>query len=448
MTILSFLVAVIVLVAIHEWGHYIVARWCGVKVLRFSVGFGHVIYSKRWNEDQTEFALSWIPLGGYVKMLDTREAPVADDELHRAFDQQNVWKRLAVVVAGPLINLIFAVLVYAFIFAQGVITVKAVIHEPVAESMAEQAGFQALDEIVSIDGRAVQSWQQAQLALTGAILDQKTVQVDVLTATGATATRVLPFETFDFLNEVDLRDLVGLSRVQPEVEPILGNLAENGPALNAGLRSGDRILSVNGQGVSDWVALVKLVQANSNQLVELEVERNGEIMVKALRLGQKQFKDQAIGYLGSGVQVPDNWDAPYQVTLEYGFIDSIHAGIDKTADMITLTLIGLKRLISGGMSIEQLSGPVTIAQYAGTSASFGWIAFLSFLAFLSVSLGVLNLLPIPMLDGGHIMYYLIEIVKGSPVSLDVQFAAQKVGLVLLVSLTFIALYNDLLRLNL
>ena len=448
MTILSFLIAVIVLVAIHEWGHYIVARWCGVKVIRFSVGFGRVIYSKKWNEDQTEFALSWIPLGGYVKMLDTREAPVEDYELHRAFDQQSVWKRLAVVFAGPLINLIFAVVVYAVIFGQGVTTIKAVINEPVVESMADKAGFEALDEIVAVNGQSTKSWQQAQLALTEAILNQKTAEVNVLTAEGVLTTRTLPFETFDFLNEVDLRDLVGLSRVQPVLEPILGQIAEDGPAFKAGLKTGDRVQSMNGEVVEDWMSLVRVVQKNPNQLVELEVIRDGALMVQQLRLGQKQFKDESIGYFGAGVLVPEGWDEPYRVSLEYGLLGAIGAGFDKTVDMITLTLIGLKRLVTGGMSIEQLSGPVTIAQYAGTSASFGFIAFLSFLAFLSVSLGVLNLLPIPMLDGGHILFYLIEIVKGSPVSLDAQFTAQKVGLVLLVSLTFIALYNDLLRLNL
>ncbi|MHB8744239.1 MAG: RIP metalloprotease RseP [Sulfuricaulis sp.] len=441
----AFVVALGVLITVHEFGHFWVARLLGVKVLRFSIGFGRPLWSWRLGQDRMELAIGAFPLGGYVKMLDENEGEVPPPDIHRAFNRQKPWKRMLIVVAGPLFNFLFAILAYWAVYTVGVEGVKPVVGKVVAGSIAQQGGFQAGDEILSIDGLAVQSWDQRRLYLFQRALDHSHVKVEVRDSQGQLEVRQLDLSKLPVhaVNASLLEQGIGLIGYIPEPLPVIGDI-EPGPAASAGMKLGDRLESVNGVPVHTWDDLVALISKSPGKPVHIVAQRAGErlgfeVTPKAVVQGR-----QTIGRINIGPQfseIPDNM----RVKVRYGVIEALTEGIRDTWSMSALTLEMLYRMLTLQVSTRNISGPITIAQYAGYSAMAGVTPYLLFLGAISISLGVLNLLPIPVLDGGHLMYYIIEAVKGSPVPERFLMLGQQVGVALLVSLMALAFYNDLTR---
>ena len=445
-TVLSLLITLGILVTIHEWGHYWVARRCGVKVLRFSVGFGKPIWMRK-GKDGTEYAVAAIPLGGYVRMLDEREGPVPEDLKSQAFNNKSVYQRIAIVAAGPLVNLIFALFAYWFLFIWGVTVVKPVVGAVSPDSIAEQAGLQPNYEIAEIDGREVLSWEEINLALAARV-----GETGVLTLrAGEPNSGWLRSYTANLQNwNVDLETTsplraFGLSPWQPEVPAVIGQIASEGPASRAGLQEGDKVVSIDDAPIVNWMDLVNKVQVSYGTDLRFKIIRNGRAEEVDVRPGLRPGGDSSVGYIGAGVVVPQ-WPEDMLRDLSQGPVDALVSAYDKTVQMIGLTLDSIKKMIVGVISVKNLSGPITIAKVAGASASSGLESFISFLAYLSISLGVLNLLPIPMLDGGHLVYYFVELIRGRPVSERTQAFGMRLGMALLFSLMAIAFFNDLARL--
>jgi regulator of sigma E protease len=449
-TVIAFVITLGVLVTIHEWGHFIVARACGVKVLRFSVGFGKVFLSKR-DSQGTEFALAAIPLGGYVKMLDEREGNVDPSQKHLAFNNKNVWQRIAIVVAGPAVNLLFAVIVYWALFVSGITVVKPVIGELVPGSIAEQSRLPLGAEITAIDGQEISSWQDVNLALAARIGDANHLSMQVKGGGdsekfhSANFSLALKGWSVDLESQSPIRAL-GLVPYRPAIPAVLSNIPEGGRAANAGLKPGDEVQFVSGEQVETWRQLVEIIQRSAELPLLFVVERDGSKIEIPITPAQKKLESgQIVGYIGAGVATP-SWPEEMIHTQQLGFIDGLVAGVQRTWKMVSLTLASIKKMIEGIISVKNLSGPITIAKVASDSAHSGVEAYLSFLAYLSISLGVLNLLPIPMLDGGHLFYYAIEVIRRKPVSERLQGIGLRIGMVLLFSLMAIAMFNDLMRL--
>jgi regulator of sigma E protease len=446
-TILAFVVALGVLIVVHEYGHYLVARLCGVKVLRFSVGFGRSLLVRRVGKDRTEWVIAAVPFGGYVKMLDEREGPVEAQEAHRAFNRQTVWRRIAIVTAGPLFNFVFAVLVYAGLFMYGLPEARPVLGAPPEASLAAAAGVKAGDTVRSIDGEPVATWQDLRWQILQAALQRQAVRLDTLDERGHIATVTIDLRDFP-ANEVegDALERIGLRLWRPTLEPVLGQLIAGGAGERAGLAPGDRILRADGKDIATWEALVTAVRAHPGVPLRLVVQRDGatratEVTPESVPAGQGR-----IGRIGAAPRVPPSQADKILIRVQHGPLESLARGAAKTWDISIFSLKMLGRMLIGEVSWKHLSGPVTIADFAGQSAQMGWISYLSFLALISISLGVLNLLPIPLLDGGHLMYYAIEIVKGGPVSERAMELGQRVGLALLLVMMAFAFYNDLNRL--
>lgn len=445
-TILALLVTLGILVTIHEWGHYWVARKCGVKVLRFSVGFGKPIWM-RTAKDGTEFAIAAIPLGGYVRMLDEREGPVPDDLKSQAFNNKPVLQRIAVVAAGPVVNLVFAVLAYWFLFVVGVTVVKPVVGDVTPGSIAELSGVPSGAEIIEVDGRSVSSWEEINLALASRVGESGLITLRAgQPESGLVKSYQAPLNDWrvDLENESPLRAL-GLSPWQPSVEPRIGQLVPEGAADRAGLMTDDLVLSIDGEPVPTWLELVNTVQTSPAKVLLFTVERAGETLTLNVKPGLRPGDDSGQGYIGAGVVVPQ-WPESMQRDLSQDPFSAFVSALDKTGQMIGLTLDSIKKMILGAISVKNLSGPITIAKVAGDSASSGLESFISFLAYLSISLGILNLLPIPMLDGGHLVYYFVELIRGRPVSEKTQAFGMRIGMALLFSLMALAMFNDLARL--
>jgi len=446
-TILATLVTLGLLVTIHEWGHFWVARRCGVKVLRFSVGFGKPLWM-RVGRDGTEYTIAAIPLGGYVRMLDEREGDVPESLRAQAFNNKPVLQRIAIVAAGPLVNLLFAVLAYWFLFIYGVSSVVPVVGDVRPGSPAASANVESGYEVLEIDGNSVRSWSEVNLRLAARVGETGRVELMVgEPARGYARSYSVPIERWD----VDLErespvTALGLMPWQPEIPAVIGLLTEDGRAGAAGIQVGDRVLEVDGEPVADWIELVRKVQAAPEQPLELLLEREGRIVTLTVIPATRTLPDgRSQGYIGAGVS-PVEYPESMQRTLSYGPIQALVAGVEKTGQMIGLTLDAIGKMIAGVISVKNLSGPITIAKVAGTSAASGLESFVSFLAYLSISLGVLNLLPIPMLDGGHLLYYAVELIRGRPVSERVQMLGLRIGMVLLFSLMALAILNDLARL--
>lgn len=446
-TILATLVTLGLLVTIHEWGHFWVARRCGVKVLRFSVGFGKSLWM-RVGRDGTEYTIAAIPLGGYVRMLDEREGDVPESLRAQAFNNKPVLQRIAIVAAGPLVNLLFAVLAYWFLFIYGVSSVVPVVGDVRPDSPAASANVESGYEVLEVDGNSVRSWSEVNLRLAARV--GETGRVELMLgepARGYARSYSVPIERWD----VDLErespvTALGLMPWQPEIPAVIGLLTEDGRAGAAGIQVGDRVLEVDGEPVADWVELVHKVQAAPEQPLEFMLEREGRIVTLTVVPATRALPDgRSQGYIGAGVS-PVEYPESMQRTLSYGPIEALVAGVEKTGQMIGLTLDAIGKMIAGVISVKNLSGPITIAKVAGTSAASGLESFVSFLAYLSISLGVLNLLPIPMLDGGHLLYYAVELIRGRPVSERVQMLGLRIGMVLLFSLMALAILNDLARL--
>ena len=436
-TLFAFVVALGTLIVAHEFGHYIVARLCGVKVLRFSVGFGRPLLSRRLGKDQTEWVLAAFPLGGYVKMVDEREGEVAPAELPRAFNRQPVHKRFAIVLAGPVANFILAVFVYWLLFMHGLPGARPVIDAPLTGTPAAVA-FHGGETIVSVAGKPVRTWEEVRLALLKAAVARHSVEVDVRDDDGALQVHTLDLSGMepDKVNS-DFLDAVGLQPLKGGPKPVVETVVAGGAAERAGVRAGDRVLAINGAPINGWDSLVKTIRANPGAPLEIAIRRaSGERAVLRVTPDTAQENGTAVGKIGVG---------PF-INVQYPAGPALWQGVKKTWDMSVFTLEMLGRMVIGEVSLKNLSGPITIADYAGQSAQMGWMAYVSFIALISISLGVLNLLPVPVLDGGHLMYYIAEIIRGRPVSDRTLELGQRVGMVVLFSLMAFALYNDIYRL--
>ncbi|WP_430459727.1 RIP metalloprotease RseP [Thalassolituus sp. LLYu03] len=446
MTLLYFIIAISVLVVIHEYGHFWVARRCGVKVLRFSVGFGKPLWSFT-DKQGTEFSVAPIPLGGYVKMLDEREAPVPDHLLDQAFNRKSPAARIAIASAGPLANFVFAFLAYWLLSVSGTTGLAPVVGQVDEGSLAGDAGIRRGDEIISINGDAVNTWQEVSWALVGFIGEDAAVDIGLMSASGGQ--RQVTVQVSDWLAHEDIPDPLaglGVEPRQPELPADVGDVLDGGAAARAGLLAGDRVLQVNGQAIADWYQWVSVVRAAPGEPLSLTVLRKGQELTLSLTPERKTLEDGTVtGFVGASVVVPE-YPADWLRTTHAGLFQGIGIGAQKTWDYIAFTLESLWKMLLGDVSVKNLSGPITIAKVAGASASGGLESFIGFLALLSVSLGVLNLLPVPMLDGGHILFCLAEIARGKPLPERVQVVAVQFGLFLLLSLMLVAFYNDISRL--
>jgi len=447
--ILFFIIAIGVLVAFHEFGHYWVARLLKVKVLRFSIGFGKPLFIKRVQkgEDLIEFVVAAIPLGGYVKMLDEREGPVDESLRHRAFNTQPVSTRFAIVAAGPIFNFILAAFFYFIFFVNGEDGIKPVIAAPDVESIAAVAGFAAEDQILAVADKEVRTWNEFRLALIKQGLDGGDIPIKVRTANLYETVYPISIGDRHILNEkMDIVDQLGFKPWKPEFAAKIGGVTEKGAALKAGIAAGDEILSINDQAIVNWDHLVEVIQSSAGKHLNVLINRSGTELVLQLRPDEKQRGEDIVGFMGAYPDVPEELIAKSKIRIEYSLFEAGVRALDETWTFSILTFKVLGKMLVGEAALENISGPITIAQYAGITASIGILVYLKFLAMISVSLGVLNLLPVPMLDGGHLMYYLIEIVKGSPVSEKTQQMGQQVGLMLLFLLMSLAIFNDIQRL--
>jgi regulator of sigma E protease len=446
-TIVAFIIALGLLIVVHEYGHYLIARLCGVKVLRFSVGFGRALVTWRRGADQTEWVIAAIPFGGYVKMLDEREGPVEPREAHRAFNRQSVWRRFAIVIAGPVANFLFAIAVYAGLFMYGLPEARPVLGAPPPDSVAAAAGLRAGDTVRAVEGEPITTWQELRWRVLQSALQRQQLRLEVVDEKGHLRDAALDLRSFPADEvESDALERVGLRLYRPPLEPVLGQVVSGGAAQRAGLVPGDRIVLADGKPVRSWEELVAAVQARPDMPLSLAIERGGvrqtvEVVPASVSAGQKR-----IGRIGAAPQVPASHAEKMLIRVQHGVAESLWKGVLKTADISVFSLKMLGKMLLGEISWKHLSGPVTIADFAGQSAQMGWVSYVTFLALISISLGVLNLLPIPLLDGGHLMYYAIEIVKGRPVSERAMELGQRVGLALLLVMMAFAFYNDLNRL--
>jgi regulator of sigma E protease len=448
LTIIAFIVALSVLVVVHEFGHYWVARRCGVKVLRFSVGFGKPLWSRTLGRDGTEWVVAAIPLGGYVKMLDEREGDVPAHELHRAFNRKSVWQRFAIVLAGPVANFLAAVLLYWVLFIHGIPGLIPVVAEPPQASVAARAGFAAGETVLAVDGVSVKTWQDFRWIVLQRALERRPVQVELQGQQGTAVLRELRFDGLESGDiEGDVLGALGLLRQRLVLPPVIGQVTGNGAAARAGLRGGDRIVAINGERPETWDAVVQKVREAAGQPLQFRVQR-GEVDLPPLAVTPDTIEEGGLrfGRIGASPRMDPDLMKGMIADVSYGPLESIWRAVAKTWETALFSLRMLGKMVIGEVSVKNLSGPITIADYAGQSAQNGWISYLLFLALISISLGVLNLLPIPLLDGGHLMYYSVEIFTGKPVPDRIMEVGQQVGMTLLFALMAFALYNDINRL--
>ncbi len=449
-TLAAFLVALGVLITVHELGHFWVARRLGVRVLRFSIGFGRPLWRRVGRLDGTEYVIAAIPLGGYVKMLDEREGPVARAEVDRAFNRQRLAVRAAIVAAGPLCNFLFAILAFWLVYVVGDTGTRPWVGTVAEGSAAALAGFAPGDEVLRVDDEDTPTWETAVYALLAGSLDDQALPVRVRDAAGVERVRVLPAASLARLTAGGGGDVLadlGLTPKRPEIPPVVGEVLPGEAAERAGLRAGDLILSVDEKRVKDWSAWVEIVRAHPGETLHLRVLRKGLPLELALGVGSTQGEGgTVIGRIGAAADIPDALFDPYRVVVQLDPVHALTASVRQTGELSLLMLRMFGKMLTGASSITNLSGPISIAQTAGKSASYGFEAFLKFLALVSTSLAVLNLLPIPVLDGGHLLFYVIEAVKGSPLSDRAQLQGQRVGMAILLALMALAFYVDLTRL--
>ncbi|MDQ3186996.1 MAG: RIP metalloprotease RseP [Pseudomonadota bacterium] len=447
-TIIAFVVALGVLIVFHEFGHYLVARWCGVKVLRFSVGFGRPLLSKRWGKDQTEWVVAAFPLGGYVKMLDEREDEVAPEDVTRSFNRKPVASRFAIVAAGPIANFLLAIVLYWLLFMLGVSGMKPVVGPAVPATPAAFAAFETGETILKIETEPVATWQDARwLLLSHAVDRSPSVTVETIRQNGEITRRRLDLSRIEADDlDGDFLKKIGLSTYLPAMKPVIGQVISSGAGNRAGLLAGDEILAVDGQEITLWEELVQRIQASPGIPLALEIQRGNAIIDIEVIPDTVTENRKKIGKIGIGPEVDRNELEKLLVEVSYPAGTAIVRAMNKTWEISVFTLQMLWKMVAGEVSWKNVSGPITIADYAGKSAQMGLSSYLGFLALISISLGVLNLLPIPVLDGGHLMYYVLEIVKGSPLSVRATDIGQQVGMVLLFTLMAFAIYNDVSRL--
>ncbi len=446
-TIAAFAFALGVLIVVHEFGHYIVARWCGVKVLRFSLGFGRPLLCMKLGRDRTEWIIAAFPLGGYVKMLDEGEGEVAPADLPRAFNRQPITRRILIVLAGPVANFLLAIGLYWVIFVSGIPGIRPVIGAVVPGSPAAQAQLASGDVIVKVGAQPVATWQDARWHLLKYAVDRAPVSLEVHNSRGEIHWRTLSMAELkpEALDGEFLRAL-GFARFQPPLPPVIGRLLAGGAGERAGLAADDQIVAVDGISIARWDQLVAVVSASPGKQLVFEVKRGGQTLEIAVAPDPVLEKSISIGRIGATPKIDRDAMQKYVVEVRYGPAESLLKALDRTWDTSIFSLQMLGKMLVGDVSLKNLSGPITIADYAGQSAQVGWISYLVFLALISISLGVLNLLPIPLLDGGHLMYYMFEILKGSPLSEKTLAVSQQIGMGALLVLMVFALYNDITRL--
>ncbi|MCU6173988.1 sigma E protease regulator RseP [Citrobacter cronae] len=441
----AFIVALGVLITVHEFGHFWVARRCGVRVERFSIGFGKALW-RRTDKLGTEYVIALIPLGGYVKMLDERAEPVVPELRHYAFNNKTVGQRAAIIAAGPIANFLFAIFAYWLVFIIGVPGVRPVVGEISPNSIAAQAQIQPGTELKAVDGIETPDWDAVRLQLVAKIGDEHTTLSVAQFGSDQRQDKTLDLRHWAF--EPDKQDPVsslGIRPRGPQIEPVLSEVQVNSAASKAGLQAGDRIVKVNGQPLTQWMTFVTLVRDNPDKPLALDIERQGSSLSLTLTPDSKQVNGKAEGFAGvvpKIIPLPDE----YKTVRQYGPFSAILEASDKTWQLMKLTVSMLGKLITGDVKLNNLSGPISIAQGAGMSAEFGVIYYLMFLALISVNLGIINLFPLPVLDGGHLLFLAIEKLKGGPVSERVQDFSYRIGSILLVLLMGLALFNDFSRL--
>ena len=447
-SVIAFIVALGVLITFHEFGHFWIARRCDVKILRFSIGFGKPIYKKIFGEDKTEFVIAAMPLGGYVKMLDEREGEVKKEELPRSFNSKPLWQRFLIVLAGPTFNFIFAIFAYWLIFVIGVNGLRPIIGSVDPDSISAHAGLMQGQEIISVNEIKTPTWSTVIDQLVNHTVNADVIHLQTKDSNGVIQSTDLDLSkvTIDEMAEGKLLDTLGLKIIELKLPPIIGDILPGGSAGKSGLIKNDEVLAVNGVTIHSWGEWVKIIRENPEKKLQVEVQRNNELVNIEIIPESIEVDGAVIGRIGAAAYRPDGLFDSYFTVESYSVPFAFVKSINKTWEMSVLTLRVLGKMLVGKASVKNLSGPISIAKYAGQSAGIGLIAFLGFMAVVSVSLGVLNLLPVPLLDGGHLMYYLIELVIGKPVSEATQVWGQQIGLVLLLGLMSIAFYNDIVRL--
>ncbi|MBA53762.1 MAG: RIP metalloprotease RseP [Pseudomonadales bacterium] len=448
-TLLAFVVTLGLLIFVHEYGHFWVARRCGVKVIRFSVGFGQPLF-KWMDRHGTEFVVATLPLGGFVKMLGEPGSDIHEHQKQYSFAHKSVFQRFAIVSAGPLVNLVFAILLYWMLFVSGVTSLAPYVGDVKPGSQAEAAGFQTMDEIVAVDGEKTESWDDVTMALIAKIGESVQVRFSVRPeGSSGTVERTLDLQNWmQGQEKTHPLQLLGMEPFFPPIPPVLGELVEGRAAQQQGMQSGDRVLAVNEVEIQTWEEWVELIRANPGVTMSVLVERAGNEVLLQITPERVIGEDgEAFGQIGAANSPEYSALPDFMVRkLEYGPLAAVGKSITYAWSRIELTILSIAKMVTGKISLDNLSGPITIAKVAGDSASYGIEPFLSFMAYLSISLGVLNLLPIPVLDGGHLMYYLVEMVKGSPVSEKAQALGNSLGLGLLVMFMGLAFYNDIMGL--
>ncbi|SNC75567.1 regulator of sigma E protease [Marinobacter sp. es.048] len=444
-TILALALTLGILVTLHEYGHFWVARRCGVKVLRFSVGFGKPMFSW-YDKHGTEFAVAAIPLGGYVKMLDEREGPVPEELRDQAFTSKPPGQRIAIAAAGPVANFIFAIFAYWLLSVVGVTHVAPIVGQIGDDSVAERVGLHEGMEIHAVDGHRVSSWRDVNMRILERTGEHGLISMEVSeggargTVSGELSGWGLSDDTPNPLAEF------GITPWRPAVPPVLGQISDGGRAQAAGLQPGDRIVAVNGESISSWFELVEFIRNAPEQRLQVTIERNGtEQSVTVTPEARTEEGGESIGFVGAGVEAI-SWPEEVLRDVSYGPLAAVPVALSETWADTRLTLVAIKKMVTGLLSPSNLSGPITIARVAEASVSSGFEDFVRFLAYLSVSLGILNLLPVPVLDGGHIVYYTIEALRGKPLSEQAQAFGLRIGMAMILTLMVFALYNDLMRL--
>ena len=443
----AFAVVLGVLIVVHEYGHYRVARLCGVKVLRFSVGFGRPLWQRRSGPDATEWAIGIFPLGGYVKMLDEREAPVAPEELHRAFNRQSVWRRSAIVAAGPGANFLLALVIYWGIFWHGTNELRPVVGTPVAASAAAAAGFEIGERILRVGDTSVLTWEDVRWHLLQRAVDESSADLEVINPQREITVRRLDLSGIRQSGwEGDAFERLGLTFYRPKVPPVIGKVVGGSVADLAGMRAGDRVEAIDGEPVEAWSQVVRTVRESAGRSLDIDVVRDGHSLRLRMTPELHEEKGRRFGRIGVAVRENGLRREELTVRVAHGPFEALGRAARETWDKSAFSLVMLGKMVTGEVSWRNLSGPVTIADYAGQSAKLGLEYYLKFMALVSISLGVLNLLPIPILDGGHLLYYVVEIVRGGPVSEKAMEIGQQIGMALLLMLMAFAFYNDINRL--
>ena len=445
-SIIAFIVLVGVLVAIHEYGHYLAARLCNVKVLRYSIGFGKVFLSKKIGRDQTEYCLSAIPLGGYVQLLDERNDEVDESELHRAFNTQSATKRIFILCAGPFANFLFSIVAYMTMFSIGIPGMIPIIGDVEPDSIAWQSNLRSEDKIVNIGGKDVKTWQDSLISMIGDILDDEQIKITAIDKSGNNKTVVLDVtgRTKELTSPNTLMPGLGFKPFIPTIKPIIESVIPDGPADKADLLPGDIILKVNDIDIKNWKHFSEIITTNPNQNIDVEIKRLDKFYQTTVFLDSRT-DDANQGFIGLRARIDENEIKKYQAIQQYGFPENLTMALNQTNQMIILTLNMLGKMVTGQISGKNLSGPIGIAKDAGTVAKRGLIATLSFMAIISISLGILNLFPLPILDGGQILFVLIEKLIRRPIPEKIQIIFQQIGVGALLFLMVFAVYNDLIR---